>query len=55
MARVFLTLTVEGNGQNSNFISLYFCLSAEGTDSIRLTEIYSHLEEIEADKAPARY
>ncbi|XP_011607088.2 ATP-binding cassette sub-family F member 3 [Takifugu rubripes] len=28
--------------------------TAEGTDSVRLSEIYSHLEEIEADKAPAR-
>lgn len=32
-----------------------FCLSAEGTDSVRLSEIYGKLEEIEADKAPARY
>lgn len=34
---------------------LSFCLSAEGTDSVRLSEIYSKLDEIEADKAPARY
>lgn len=32
----------------------YVCLSAEGLESVRLSEIYSQLEEIEADKAPAR-
>lgn len=37
----------------THFLSL--CLSAEGTDSVTLSEIYSKLDEIEADKAPARY
>lgn len=27
---------------------------ADGMESVRLTEIYARLEEIEADKAPAR-
>lgn len=30
------------------------CFSADGMESVRLSEIYGKLEEIEADKAPAR-
>lgn len=31
-----------------------FAFRAEGMESVRLSEIYCKLEEIEADKAPAR-
>ena len=37
---------------NSQFI--LFHVSAEGMETVRLSEIYAKLEEIEADKAPAR-
>lgn len=36
-------------------LPLCLCVSAEATDSVRLSEIYGKLDEIEADKAPARY
>jgi len=35
------------------FFSL-LCSRGEGTEGARLSEIYAKLEEIEADKAPAR-
>lgn len=33
---------------------VYLLFSADGLESVRLSEIYARLEEIEADKAPAR-
>lgn len=43
---------------NPDLVSLtpssFFCPRGEGTEGARLSEIYAKLEEIEADKAPAR-
>lgn len=35
-------------------VSFLQSFSADGLESVRLSEIYAKLEEIEADKAPAR-
>lgn len=36
-------------------VSFLQSFSADGLESVRLSEIYAKLEEIEADKAPARW
>lgn len=40
--------------QSAVAVSDACCFSADGMESVRLSEIYGKLEEIEADKAPAR-
>ena len=56
-----ISLITEVNFQNQTYISyvdfIIPCNSPSGADpsvSSRLAEVYAHLEEIEADKAPAR-